>query len=506
MRRLACAASLLAAYVLAAVSNVAAEGRVGLAGEPESALTRHMLNLPHGKLAYTAEAGRLPIREVSTGMPLAHIFYIAFRAPSKRGQVRPVAFIWNGGPGLPALSLNFEGAGPKRIENGRVVDNADTWLTDMDLVFVDPVGTGFSRAVSADAMPAFTSIVGDVDANAEFVRAWVIRHRAQAAPLILAGQSYASGRAGSVAYSLLKRDMDVRGLALISSTVGLPGYADQDLVSEAFHIADYAVTALFYDKLPPEYGTTPDAARANAEQWVRDTYLPALRTRDRLTADRRRAIVAELARRIGLKADQVDPVTMTITQGFFLGHIAPSMPYYLDYRYLEPYRKPPLDAGVAYIRDALGYNSDLPYLGVEPVEWGFAPDGNYPVSVNTSWLHSTVRGATPEQIEKAKADYAAKGQIGNYSFGPRLPGAAAALERNPALKILVAHGAYDPLGGCSIDAEHARHLPPAYDGAIRFRCYLAGHAIYRDALPRAQFAEDMRRLARDAAASKRAKP
>src|SRR3546814_3301079 len=68
---------------------------------------------------------------------------------------------------------------------------------------------------------------------------------------------------------------------------------------------------------------------------------------------------------------------------------------------------------------------------------------------------------------------------------------------NPNLHILVAHGAYDPVGGCSIDAEHGRHLPPAYAGKIAFRCYLSGHAIYRDAGPRAQFADDMRALARD---------
>src|SRR3546814_18769554 len=83
-----------------------------------------------------------------------------------------------------------------------------------------------------------------------------------------------------------------------------------------------------------------------------------------------------------------------------------------------------------------------------------------------------------------------------YRYGPSLPGAAEAFALNPNLHILVAHGAYDPVGGCSIDAEHGRHLPPAYAGKIAFRCYLSAPAIYSDAGPRAQFAHDLPPLAR----------
>src|SRR3546814_15254159 len=102
-------------------------------------------------------------------------------------------------------------------------------------------------------------------------RSWLIQHPAQHRPLIVAGQSYGAGRAGSVAYRLLERGFDVRGLALISNTQGLPDYPDQALIAPAMHVADYAVTALYYHKLPVEYGTTPAAARAAAERWARET-------------------------------------------------------------------------------------------------------------------------------------------------------------------------------------------------------------------------------------------
>lgn len=470
-------------------------------GELPTAITQARVQLADGMLGYTVEAGRVAIRDVATGKPVGFMFYISYSVRPRDGEERPVVFIWNGGPGAPASSLNFEGAGPKRIENNQMVDNADTWLTDGDLVFVDPVGTGFSRPANKEDLPAFSSVVGDVAAVTEFVRSWLIQHRAQSRPLVISGQSYGAGRAGSVAHALLERGFDVRGLALISNTSGLPSYEDEALISQAIHVADYAVAALYYRKLPPAYGTTPDEVRSRAEKWVHETYLPALRRIEQLSGADKKALANELARRIGLPANEIDPDTVSLTQSQFLGSIAPSLPYYLDYRLLEPYTPPSLDVGIAHIRDDLGYNSDLPYLGVEPAEQGFAPTGQYPLPINTTWLHSTVHGASPEQIERAKQDFAKTGRIGMYRYGPALPGAAEAFRRNPQLRILVAHGAYDPLGGCSIDAEHARHLPPSYSGKITFRCYLSGHAIYRDAIPRARFAEDMRRLVRDAAAA-----
>lgn len=467
-------------------------------------ITAHKIKVGGRALSYTAEAGRQPIRDVATGEALGHLFYVAYRAPSRDGKPRPITFIWNGGPGRSAASLHFEAAGPKRIEDGAMVDNADTWLTDSDLVFVDPVATGFSRAISLDAEKAFTSWVGDVDATTEFVRAWVLTHGAEDVPLIVAGQSYGSGRAGSVAHNLIKRGFDVRGLALISNTTGLPTYPGQPLIALALHTGDYAVAALHYKRLPPQFGTTPDEARTIAERWARDVYLPALRSIDRMDETQRKALAAELASHIGLEPSHIDEQTLRITQGRFLGAIGGGKRlYYSDYRFEEPYVHPPLKAGIKHIRHDLGYASDLPYIDIEPIEDGFAPFGVAPAPVNSRWTHSTVHGATPEQIKGAQADFAKLGAIGMGKYGPNLPGAAQAMALKPNLKILVAHGAYDPLGGCSMDAELGRQLPQPQRSQVTMRCYLSGHAIYRDASARAQFANDMRALARSASGDAR---
>ncbi|ODT86400.1 hypothetical protein [Phenylobacterium sp. SCN 70-31] len=493
--RIGCRSLLLA--VVAASLTFAARPGPATAAEPPPILTRHRIEIGGRPLEYTAEAGRIPIRDVATGEPLAHVFYVAYRAPARRGAVRPVTFVWNGGPGLPAASLHFEGAGPRRIEGDRLVDNADTWLTDTDLVFMDPVATGFSRAVSPEAQKAFTSWIGDAMATTEFVRAWVLRHGAEEAPLIIAGQSYGAVRAGAVTYQLLKRGFDVRGLALISNTTGLPDYPDRPRIALAMHTGDYAVAALHFGRLPPELGTTPDQARTIAEQWARDVYLPALRRLDQLSDAERAALAVDLARRIGLTAADIDPKTLSVTQGLFLGRIGGGKRlYYSDYRREEPYVAPSLRLGVRYLRHDLGYATDLPYFGVEPIDDGFAPDGVHPKPVNATWTHSTVYGATDEQIAQARADFARTGAIGLGKFGPNLSGAAEAMALSPGLQVLVPHGAYDPLGGCSIDAELGRRLPPPDRERVTFRCYLAGHAIYRDAPARAEFAQDMRALAR----------
>jgi hypothetical protein len=465
--------------------------------EPAPVVTRHTIKLAGRPFAYTAEVGRTPIKDVATGEPLGHLFYVAYRAPAKPGQKRPITFIWNGGPGAASSSLNFEGFGPKRIEGGVLVDNADTILTDTDVVFLDAMGVGFSRAVSLEAQGAFTSIVGDVAATVEFVRAWLLTHGEEDAPIVIAGQSYGSGRAGSTAHGLLKRGFDVRGVALISNTVGLPRYQDEGIIADAVHVGDYAVAALYYRKLPADLGTTPDAARANAEKWAQDFYIPALRRIDTLSDAEKTALIAELARRIGLTPAGIDPKTLSLTQGKFLGSLVPGKtPYYLDYRKIQPYTTPPLTLGIRAIRHDLGYPSDLPYLGVEKLEDGFAPSGTYPPTVNQAWVHTTVYGATAEQVKAAQDEFGKSGRIGMGSFGPRLPGATDALDMDPKVRVLVAHGAYDPLGGCSMDAERWRRIEPRYQSRITVRCYLAGHAIYRDAVPRAQFAGDLRALAR----------
>src|SRR5689334_9400142 len=189
--------------------------------EPERApvVTKHSVTINGHALNYTAEVGRIAIRDVETGQPHAYMFYTSYRVPTPAAaKPRPVSFIWNGGPGWPALPLHFEVAGPLRGEGDKLVDNADTWLTESDLVFIDPVGTGFSRATKPEYVKEFALLIGDVMAEAEFIRCWLIQHDANTAPVIVAGESYGSSRAGRVGYAVLHRGFHVQGIIHISGS------------------------------------------------------------------------------------------------------------------------------------------------------------------------------------------------------------------------------------------------------------------------------------------------
>lgn len=190
------------------------------ASPPDWVTTRHTMPLGGKTLAYEAEVGRVPIRDAETGDVHGYMGFIAYRVPTT-GKPRPVTFVWNGGPGANSATLHFEMVGPKRGEGAALVDNQETWLADTDLVFVDPIGTGFSRPTRSEYRKEFYGTVGDVASVTEFIRAWRLLSGAEAAPIYLAGESWGAGRAGSVGYSLIKRGIPVKGLVLISGGSGL---------------------------------------------------------------------------------------------------------------------------------------------------------------------------------------------------------------------------------------------------------------------------------------------
>jgi carboxypeptidase C (cathepsin A) len=487
--------------VAVALTAHAASGQV----EPERppVVTSHQIAIGGRPLAYTAEVGRVAIRDVETGEPHAYMFYTAYRVASP-GKQRPVSFIWNGGPGWPALPLHFEVAGPLRGEGDRLVDNADTWLTESDLVFIDPVGTGFSRATKPEYVKEFALLVGDVMAEAEFIRSWLLLHDAEEAPVIVAGESYGSSRAGRVGYAVLKKGINVAGIALISGSTDLPSFENANIVDWAMHVADMSVVGLYFKKTPPELGSTPDAVRATTEKWVRERYLPAILRVDSLSDQERNQIAAELSAHTGYNTDRLDRTKLILSSQNWFGAfpIDGKRALTSDYRRSAPLVQPWIPAALRYLRRQLGYRTDLPYIGMdggETLEQGFAPSGEYPATMNSRWVHSALYDATPEQFAKARDDFAKAGMLGIPHVGS-LPSTPEAIVLNPKLKVLVAQGAYDPLGGCSINSERARRLPSPYKEAVQWKCYDGAHQMYLDVPARTLFSNDMKALMRAAAA------
>ncbi|MFN3514823.1 MAG: S10 family serine carboxypeptidase-like protein [Phenylobacterium sp.] len=476
-------ALLIAGITAALATAVPSPSQAQPAAEP-SVVSRHEIRLAGRTLGYEAEAGRIAIRDVATGEPRGFMFYTAYRVPSP-GRPRPVTFVWNGGPGAASTLLHFEVAGPKRVEDGRLVDNADTWLTHSDLVFVDPIGTGFSRPARREYAEEFYGTLGDVASVTEFVRAWRILHGAQDAPTFLAGESWGAGRAANVGHALLKRGVRVDGLALISGGAGLrpPPAAAADI--EAQRVVNLAAVAAHHGR----GGGDPQAIA----RWARETYAPALRAGASLADAERAAIAAKLAEFTGLPPERIDRDSLVVTpRQFRTGLIEGRTLDVFDMRLSEAGESLPTDRLLAYFRSDLGYRTDLPYVGLEAVERGYAPGGDYPASVGARWNYAT-GPVTPEEVQAAMAE-AMRTAAGPPQLGPPLPGTVEAVALNPRLKVLVASGLYDSLANCAGADEIARRLAPDVRAAMSFRCYEGGHMMYRDPAARTQLSRDVREM------------
>ena len=180
----------------------------------EPAVTRHKVVVGGKSLPYTATVGQLPITN-DAGDNEAAIFYIAYTADNPpAGSRRPLLFLFNGGPGSSSVWLHLGAVGPRRVlmlAEGkmppppyRLVDNEFTWLDQADLVFIDPVGTGYSRAAKPDLTKKFTTVQGDIESLGRFIRLYLTRSGRWDSPLFLVGESYGTFRAAGLSEYLVE--------------------------------------------------------------------------------------------------------------------------------------------------------------------------------------------------------------------------------------------------------------------------------------------------------------
>jgi len=481
------------AVLLVSMANLVT-GQVAGADPPESVVTHHEIELGGRKVAYTAEAGRIAIRDVETAEPHGYMFFTAYRVPTD--IPRPVTFIWNGGPGADSSLLHFSAAGPWLVHGDHLSENPQTWLAASDLVLVDPIGTGFSRPTRASYAAEFYNTRGDVASVTEFVRSWRLLHAAEDTPVFLVGESWGAGRAAAVGYALEHRGIRVNGLVLISGGWALNTEYGSALLRNALRVVDMASAALFYGKTARQLGTDRTAVRRAAERWVRGTYAPALERLGRLTDSERSSIARGLSSFTGIPVAQIDQRTLTISPRQFRALLLKDEgkePYIFDLRVSGG---APREAGaqviLRYLRQELAYRTDLPYIGLEPLTQGFAPNGVYPQEVNERWSYATA-DVTPEQL-KAAIQQASREGSGPPHLGPPLPATEEAIALDPRMRVLVAAGMYDGFQPCAAGAETEAQLPPKLRAAITFKCYIGGHAMYLDEPARIELSQDVKAL------------
>jgi carboxypeptidase C (cathepsin A) len=457
--------------------------------------TKHQVQVGSRVLQYTAHIGRIPIKDTETGEAHGYMGFIAYRVPTT-GAPRPLTFLWNGGPGSNSTLLHFEAVGPKRLSNDRLIDNAETVLTHTDLVFVDPIGTGFSRPTKREYAGEFYQTNGDVRSVTEFVRAWRLLFDATDAPLFLGGESWGSGRAAGVGHALEKMGIRVNGLILISGGTGLRGGVPREL-STALRLVQLAPIALHHGKLAPELGRDTAAIKAQVLTWATQTYAAALGRVESLTDAEREEIAKKLALYSGLSLEQIDRRTLVITPRQHLTGLLGDQKKTLntfDMRIAgaDPVEARSRDVIDNYLRRELNYRTDLAYIGLNGgFEVGFSPTGAPSRGVGARWDYFSGT-LSPDSAAVLTRIAAQRG--GGPPGGQSEPGTELAMALDPKLRAHVANGLFDSLANCEATAEAMRRLQPPIRDRVTFRCYGGGHMMYRDPEARRQLSADIKAL------------
>ncbi|MEA2002990.1 MAG: peptidase S10 [Actinomycetota bacterium] len=403
--------------------------------EEISTETTHTVNIAGIDVDYTATAGRLLLTE-EEGKKKASFFFVAYtRNEVDDTSKRPIVFAFNGGPGSSSVWLHLGALGPRRVlmdddgmpytPPGRLVDNAYSILDVADLVFIDPVGTGFSRAIPNEDAKDFHHFKKDIEAVGEFIRVYLTRHHRWGSPKFLAGESYGTTRSAGLAGHLYTRHgIALNGLMLISSilnfqTAGFDGATGtfrrgNDLPYIVF-LPTYAATAWYHGRLSKKDQKRPLREFLDeVEQFASNEYTLALFQGNALAPERFKKIARRVARYTGLSEQYVSRYDLRIEilrfckellrdQGRTVGRI--------DSRYtgIDRFKDgdsfeadPSMDAtmGVytsalnAYMRDELDYESDLPYeiLSMETWQnWDYEDFKNAYVDVSETLRNTITR-------------------------------------------------------------------------------------------------------------------
>ncbi|HXV86398.1 MAG TPA: hypothetical protein VD793_06850, partial [Gemmatimonadales bacterium] len=224
----------------------------------EPVVTQHTLRIGDQTVAYTAEAGWLPIRE--DGKVMARMFYISYtRTGMPNAANRPLVFSFNGGPGTASVWMHMGYTGPRRVvyddegfalrPPGTIADNPNSILDVADIVYLDPIATGFSRMMEGEDLHRFHGKMSDIRSVAEFIRLYLVKKDRWNSPKFVIGESYGTTRASGLAgYLLSQHQIYLNGVILVSMT-GLDVERGQD-VSFATALPQRAATAWFHRQLP----------------------------------------------------------------------------------------------------------------------------------------------------------------------------------------------------------------------------------------------------------------
>jgi carboxypeptidase C (cathepsin A) len=461
-----------------------------------NAVTHHVVTVAGHALHYTATAGRLTLRN-SNDQPIASMFSVAYTLDGTTRATRPVAFVWNGGPGSSTIWLHMASFGPMRVDisgtggivpPGKLIVNDETLLASTDLVFIDAPGTGYSRVVGKGTKDDVYGVDQDARAFSQFIQLWLSAFDRWGSPKFLIGESYGTTRAANVVNRLQEDGVGVNGVVLIGSALdltaldsALPG-DDRSVIA---FLPTEAAVAWYHDALPSPRPPQLEPLLAEVRAFALGPYASALLQGDKLDAARRTEIIASLHRYTGLDASYIDRANLRIDPTRFEKELlreTGKVTGRYDARFEgddpdrnadSPSYDPTLDATIQdaiigqfnrYVRDDLRFRDDMSYK---------------PGSSDATQAWKLERDVTDSP--------------GNEWRPNVLPDLAQALTRSPSLRVFSANGWYDlatPFFGTEIGLFHLG-LPPSLEAHIALGYYPSGHMIYLDPASRAKLRGDI---------------
>jgi len=448
------------------------------------------IKLGRRTLKYTTVAGRMPLKNEAEEIE-AQIYFTAYTlGHGDADRKRPLTSVFNGGPGSASVWLHLGALGPKRVkmqDEGwmpappyQLVDNEHTWLDQTDLVFIDPVGTGYSRATKPDLNKKYWNVKGDLESVGEFIRLYLTRYNRWTSPLFLCGESYGTTRAAGLAGHLIDKGIAFNGIILISTILNFQT-ADFDRGNDlpyALFLPTYAATAWYHKMLPAPLQRRPlREILGEVELYAESEYTVALMKGDRLSNEEKQKVINRLSHLTGLTSTFIDYSNLRINIFRFCKELLRDQRRTvgrLDSRFtgldaLAVTETPEFDPSLSaitppytammtdYARTELGFETDLTYETLS-------------FKVNEGWEWD--RGKYADTSEALRSSMA----------------------KNPFLKVFVAMGYYDlatPHFAAQYTLAHM-DIDPSLRANIHTADYEAGHMLYLDIKSLAKLKTDVK--------------
>jgi len=448
-----------------------------------TSVTKHQITVGEKILKYTASAGFLPVRD-QFGETKARFFYTAYTVNRKNNEgLRPVTFVWNGGPGASSSQLHFELLGPRRKATGvnsshdslyPVVDNNETLLKYSDLVMVDPVGTGYSYPMKPEYSKLFWGVTQDLESIAEFIRIYLTHYDVLKAPIFLIGESYGTFRAAGVAEKLVNKEISLRGIVMISTTLNM---GSESYISLALNIPSYTAAAFYHKKLPQELQTDFQEALRQAEHWAETEYIGALMKGDRLKEQERKEVINNFARFTGLDEKFIEQNNLRVDVSQFSHQLLSS-----EKKFVGRYDSRITGEGMSGVYDP---TKDPSLISPDDKQFLFINYLRSELKFKIDRLYRGPFGGIWPPSSEWRGDWMAY----NWDWGSLLdnsldqsPALAKALRIKDDLRVMFVSGFYD-LTTTYFNTDHTishMGLDSKTRGRVDHKCYKGGHMIYQD--------------------------